>query len=119
MGPQVANPKIANYYICGRSANLTNFVIRKFADLQFAELISGLPTFASLLLFLRFKIAVSETVPLFSNPAEYLCSKLHDEPVNYSDIASFKFLLLSHSYFLNLAIAVRHITLHLQNIYSR
>jgi len=80
--------QIANYYICGSSANLTNLESPSF-DLRFAELICGRPIFASLLLILRFKIGLSETVTLFSNPAKCLFSKLYDEPVNYSDTASF------------------------------
>ncbi len=36
------NPKSANWQICRNSANLKNY-IRKFADMQFAELICGPP----------------------------------------------------------------------------
>jgi len=36
--------KAAKCDICGRSANLTNYFSRKFADLRFAEIICGPPT---------------------------------------------------------------------------
>ncbi len=45
IGPQMAFPK--NSHICGRSANLTDFLSHKFADSRIAEPICGAPTFGS------------------------------------------------------------------------
>ncbi len=43
-----ANLKSAKCLLCWRSANLTNYYyVRKFTDLQFVELICGLPTFGT------------------------------------------------------------------------
>jgi hypothetical protein len=41
-----ANRKSANCHICERSANLKKILVKKFADLRFAELICGPLSFA-------------------------------------------------------------------------
>jgi hypothetical protein len=40
-----ANRKSAKCNICGRSANLANYLSPQIADLRFAELLCGPPTF--------------------------------------------------------------------------